>query len=434
MTRFIFICIALFCLNTTAHADWKKLADETWHDSKNLGRQALEETKQLGNKTLEKSKYYGNQAMDASKQWYAQLTAEDNPLLTIEQIEAENKQAFKQKWLDVLAQLDAGLDLHHKIEQAPSFSWFSKNKMDFSRDLIDVFQVIEDLLFNEAMGAHRDKIEQHQQAIAEQQQEIAKLKEQQIVANVSEQQAYQQKIQQAQQQIQKYKALIHIEKTNIKQRFLVAGVVLSDEQLTILLSRVDANDLIKLITVFDILKDITQQLMQLTANSNEDLQHARKYYGMHMMLLNFVLQLQSTYISHLTQTYLPKIKRILQQTQTLNQKSKQMLDDETDAGRKTIIEKNITAQDLTLKVAELYQQQLQHQQEKIQQAMDKITKDYQVAENTYNTVKINADLLALMQVGQQVFTALMQIQVPDIQPFENSQMQQKYQELSALIQ
>ena len=78
MSRFIFTCIALFCLNTTVYADWKKLAGETWHDSKNLGQQALDKTKELGNKTLEKSKYYGNQAVDSSKQMqqkYQELSA-----------------------------------------------------------------------------------------------------------------------------------------------------------------------------------------------------------------------------------------------------------------------------------------------------------------------------------------------------------------------
>jgi hypothetical protein len=197
---------------------------------------------------------------------------------------------------------------------------------------------------------------------------------------------------------------------------------------------VDANDMIKLVSVFDVLAEITQQLMKLTASSHENIQQARKYYGMHVVVLEFVMHLQQQYIQQLKTVYLPRIEQIIQQTEQLNQESQALLQTETTPSQQQMIETNIRAQNLTLSVAQLYRQQLAQQQQKIEQALSKVGQDHGVAKNTYDTVKISADLLELMNLGQNSFAALMQIQLPDIQPFENVQMQQKYQELSALIQ
>jgi hypothetical protein len=56
-----------------------------------------------------------------------------------------------------------------------------------------------------------------------------------------------------------------------------------------------------------------------------------------------------------------------------------------------------------------------------------------VSKNTYETVALSADLYDLISESQEMFVEISKIQVPDIVPFENTQLQQKYKELTEKI-
>ena len=101
--------------------------------------------------------------------------------------------------------------------------------------------------------------------------------------------------------------------------------------------------------------------------------------------------------------------------------------------RKTIYRKNIDAQNLTMKVANLYMSNLDQQRDKVSSAKEKASADYELANNTYDTVEVSANLMSLLKTSQDSFDALMKIQVPEIVPFENIEMQRKYEELSNMI-
>jgi hypothetical protein len=61
-------------------------------------------------------------------------------------------------------------------------------------------------------------------------------------------------------------------------------------------------------------------------------------------------------------------------------------------------------------------------------------KNMQLAHNTYKTVVLSADLYALISENQNLFSEISRIQVPNIIPFENMQIEKKYNELTKLIQ
>lgn len=121
------------------------------------------------------------------------------------------------------------------------------------------------------------------------------------------------------------------------------------------------------------------------------------------------------------------------ETRRINEESTHLLATETQRNRKALLHKNLKAQQLTLKVAKLYAEQLNQQKAKVITARRLILNDYKVAKNTYDTVKISADLIQLMKTNRASFNALMNIQIPEIAPFENLAMQRKFEELSLMI-
>jgi len=140
--------------------------------------------------------------------------------------------------------------------------------------------------------------------------------------------------------------------------------------------------------------------------------------------------MQDKYMEQVDTIYVPKINTIINKTLATRNTAQARLKEETSPGRKSIYQKNIQAQTLTLKAARLYKENLQQQKEKVLSAQKVIKKDLQLAQNTYDTVELSADLLSVLKTSQHSFEVLMNLQMPEIVPFENSQMKNKYRELS----
>ena len=71
-----------------------------------------------------------------------------------------------------------------------------------------------------------------------------------------------------------------------------------------MLSRVDGDDIIEISLVMETLKHITNQIMILMKESKEELVQAKKYYGMHQVLLELVVYIQQKYIDKSNTIYI----------------------------------------------------------------------------------------------------------------------------------
>ena len=412
-----------------AQADWKESLNN-----------ALDNTGDLTQKTIEKTKQYGDQALQGSKDFYGTLsdgvslfTAPESQLITKPIVRGENSQHLKSIWPDVLENLDDALNLNTKIDTAPTSRWFGEDKPALRKKQFELFGEIETLLSSPAISANRKNIDRLKGKIYDERQYIASLKEKRVVATRDEKTRLDKKIKTSLGKITEYTTRIDIEKTNLKIRLQESGLLLNDGQIDVLLSRVDADDIIKMSVVYDVLADITRQLMELTQEFNEDIHQARKYYGMHVVLLKFVINMQQTYINKLDKEYLPRINKIRKDTMRINQESRQLLHSENNQAQRSVLQNNLHAQQLTLKVAKLYAQQLGKQKAKVVEALNRAKSDYRVAKNTFDTVKLSAELIRLMKTNEASFNALMNIQIPEIVPFQNIEMQKKFEELSGLL-
>ena len=60
----------------------------------------------------------------------------------------------------------------------------------------------------------------------------------------------------------------------------------------------------------------------------------------------------------------------------------------------------------------------------------RLAKDLAVARNTFETVKLSGDLLTVMRSSEQLFELLYELQVPELRPFENVEMQREFERLT----
>ena len=424
MIKTILTCTLLLITTQTVHADWTDSLGDAWKS-----------TKDISNDVYESSKEYSSTVLDKSKDYYDEITTNtiSSENLTPPVILEEKKSHIRDVWGDVLSNLDTALKINSEIDTAPESRFFGSDKKSLAKDQIDVFETIESLLSSPAISKNREAIEALKQRIDEKKNIISGYMEKRIVADNKERADYDKKIDELKSDIAELARRVNDEKDKLKKRFHASGLLLNNDQVDVLLSRVDANDIIKMSLVYDVLADITQQLMGLTKESNENIHQARKYYGMHVVLLKMIINMQDNYVKKLEDEYLPKIELISMETRRIRDESSRLLKSENKQERKNLLRKNLKSQELTLKVAKLYAEQLNKQKAKVQKARDLIIADYKVAKNTYDTVKISADLISLMKTNRASFAALMNLQVPEIVPFENIEMQRKFEELSLMI-
>ncbi len=405
-----------------ALSDWKASVDSAIGYARDYGGRLLDATREYGDKVADSTRAY-------RESWFG---ASPRPV-TDEEIEAQRNEQLRRIWGKTLQRLDEVRDLDARIETAPESRWFGEDRESLRQERGDVFATLAQLLEDPHILEHRAQIEALQSRIDELNDTIGELQEQRVAALEEERASLDQRIVAREEEIAGYRRAIGIERANLQRRFRQAGLTLDDAQLTALLARVDADDLIGMAVTFQTLSAITSRLMELMQASGEELRQARRYYGMYVALLEFVLYMQDSYLDKLAHSYLPRIDRVLAETRRVQSASLRLLSDEHSDARKAIVRQNIAAQRLTLEVAKLYRQQLEAQKKRVEQAREVVQRDYRVARNTYDTVRIGADLVRLMQVSQEAFAAVMSIQIPDIAPFENLEMQRKFEELSRLI-
>ena len=94
---------------------------------------------------------------------------------------------------------------------------------------------------------------------------------------------------------------------------------------------------------------------------------------------------------------------------------------------------NLKTQKHTLKVLDLYRKILQKDMQKINLALQKVQQNYRVSLNTYQTVTVSADLALLMEKSRNLFNEVVSIQVPELVPFENLQIQREFESLTTQL-
>jgi hypothetical protein len=222
------------------------------------------------------------------------------------------------------------------------------------------------------------------------------------------------------------------ELNRIKQRFAdelrAMGLDLSDEQLEFLLSTVVGDNIVDLGIVFDNVKAITAQLEELMRESGEDLDAARRYYGMYLVLLRALNQMHLDVEQAIDQRYVPEINDIAERARALSQETKALKRKHPE--KAGILDANLEAQQLTVEAADVYRRYLKDQGAQVAAARAALQEDIATAWNTYETVRVSGELVDLIQSSQQLLDGLLSRQVPALRPFGNLEMQRELSKLT----
>lgn len=346
--------------------------------------------------------------------------------------------AFRKILAATLGKLEVGVAIKEQQQSAPEWAFFRKDKGEYEEDFNDLLDDMIAIFEADDIIRSRDRIDQLRRGIAETKRQILKLQEQQLAAPRHDRlqttkRDYQRQIAEQRQRIADQQLEIDTVSRQFIEKLGTLGINLTSGEADMLLVRVDSRDIVQMAVVFNTAKKIDAQLLALMADSSEDIGHAKRYYGMHVVLLELVRYMQNEYITDIDRQFVPQLKDIVANTKTLYQSSRTAFEQDQDQNRKRGYAANMRANQLTIDTATLYIKLLQTQREKVAAARNRVESDLRLAKNTYATVRYSAELLAILQTSRHSFDALMGLQVPAMERFTNLRMQREFEALTRRI-
>lgn len=238
---------------------------------------------------------------------------------------------------------------------------------------------------------------------------------------------YDKKIKDAKEDIVRAENQIEQTKVQLVKDLNRIGMQLDPESIDNLLESITGDEFVRVSIIFDNAKSFAAELERLTNESGEDLEAAKKYYGVYLMLLKTVSRLQDKFVENVDNEYYPKLDQFAQKARQNIKEAKRAME---LGGDQSVLKNNISSNQLTYDAAMFYKEGLAHQKHQMMMANLETKKNILTAANTYKTVALSKDVAALMAVSRRAFDAISGLSVPDLRPFKNEKMKDAFSQLT----
>ena len=238
---------------------------------------------------------------------------------------------------------------------------------------------------------------------------------------------YDEKIAAGKQTIIEAEQAIESEKDELVNDFAKIGMNLNATDVDELLDSITGDEFVRVTIVFDNAKKFAAELERLTNESGEDLEAAKEYYGVYLMLLQSMSRLQQKFIQNVDEEYLPKLDGFVKQARQNMNEAEEAIKLGGDA---KILRNNIANNQLTYDAAILYKDGLREQRRQMVIANTVCKKNILTAQNTYKTVALSKDLSELMSASRRAFDSITGLSIPDLRPFKNERMKDALSEIT----
>jgi len=330
-------------------------------------------------------------------------------------------------------------DLKKQEGSASSFTLISKSKKDYRIEIDEVLKEIEPILFDGEVVNYASKIRLARQQINQLKQQKVSLNEDLVFAPEegsilkSSKKDIRDQIVRVDTLIKKSETLIDELEYDLKKKMNALGIVLTREQIRVMTTRVDGDELARSFAIFDVTKQISGTLGKLMKENSFSAQTTVKYYGTYVVLSEILGYSQREYISKIKSLYLPAVETIEDNIEEAISFAEKSIKEASSDSNREILKNNIRSNQFSLEVVKSYRVILKAQISSLENALEKTDEQIMVAYSTYDTAANSANLLNLINETQDAFDNIMNMQVPDIIPFENTALELKFQEISDQI-
>ncbi|MFK4016176.1 hypothetical protein [Cobetia marina] len=352
---------------------------------------------------------------------------------------------------EAFATLKKAVGYFDEMDTLPEEAWISRDQASARSDMDEMIEEAMQALDVPQLSTLRSTYRQVEDKIRESRREISELKEKRILApdtevstltrftptdtlrefTASTRGDYDLLIAAHEKNITAYQGELTTLEGKLAARLEEIGITLTPDQVQVWLSSVVGDDVLTMSVVFASIKSVAQQLAELTRDSGENLEYARRYYGMVVMLHRMIVTMQQDFIARVDDEVLPQLQGFADEAQATTRDARTLI---KQGGSRESLENNIRANALTLKTINLYRSLVSEQRDRVKTSLTKSQRELAVATNTYRTVKLSAHVADLIRQGVKTFDTLAGLQVPVATSFENSAMREEFRKLTERMQ
>lgn len=340
--------------------------------------------------------------------------------------------------------LEVALEMFDEQREMPKnddlafYDFLSRTKESQQRKIEGYLEVAAESLGISKINDRREKIVNLRQQILTSRKNISIYQRKRISAPKStynplsvSQKGYDRKISNARESIKLAEAEIQQDKDTLIAELNQLGMKITPTNVDILLESITGDEFVRISVIFDNAKQFARELEQLTDQTGEDLETAKKYYGVYLMLLKTIDQLQNKFIDNVDDVYYPKLDQYAQEAKQNIAEARQAI---LAGGNARVLESNIFNNQITYDAAMFYKQSLANQKSQMARANRETRKNILTAVNTYRTAALSKDLASLMAVSRRAFESISNLSVPDLRPFDNTRMKEEFSKLTREMQ
>ncbi|WP_205632756.1 hypothetical protein [Cobetia marina] len=352
---------------------------------------------------------------------------------------------------EAFATLKKAVGYFDEMDTLPEEAWISRDQASARSDMDEMIEEAMQALDVPQLSTLRSTYRQVEDKIRESRREISELKEKRILApdtevstltrftptdtlrefTASTRGDYDLLIAAHEKNITAYQGELTTLEGKLAARLEEIGITLTPDQVQVWLSSVVGDDVLTMSVVFASIKSVAQQLAELTRDSGENLEYARRYYGMVVMLHRMIVTMQQDFIARVDDEVLPQLQGFADEAEATTRDARTLI---KQGGSRESLENNIRANALTLKTINLYRSLVSEQRDRVKTSLTKSQRELAVATNTYRTVKLSAHVADLIRQGVKTFDTLAGLQVPVATSFENSAMREEFRKLTERMQ
>ena len=357
-----------------------------------------------------------------------------------EAADSSQPDAFRRRVLreifDPLEEAAERYDRHDELDKRSLFGADQKSNQKAIDELLD--EAIEILGLSE-VGSVREQIRELEAKIAAAEQRLSRDREARLSAPfeselnaiektlTTSREDYDERIEENEALVADTEVAIVELKQQFRQELRDIGVELSPEAIEGLLTTVSGDDFVEMCVVFDNVRNVTVQLQELTEEAGEALDVARRYYGSYVVLVRIMDRLQKEFVRRVSDEQLPRLKEFqVKARENIAQAQRNL----ADGGDPEIAQANIRSNQLTIDACELYSDYLVEQARDVTAQNSALQKRLRDAINTYETVQLSSQVAELLAEGQRNFSALLELDLPELRGFENAELQAEFQRLT----
>ena len=367
------------------------------------------------------------QAVDAELEYLTSNKTDDNPL------ELQDKIDSLKIYVEKIT------DLKKEEEEASSFTIIGKSKKDYRIKIDEVLSEIEIILFDGEVVNYAEKIRKVREQIVSLESRKVILNEDLVFASDkkkllgSSKDDIQNEIKEIDRVIKNSYKLIDKLEYDLKKKLSFLGIEVTREQIRVMTTRVDGDELAKSFAIFDVTKQISATLGELVKKNSFSASTTVKYYGTYVILTEILAFSQREYIRKIENVYRPAINKIEDNVDSSIDFAEESIKSAKSESNKNILQQNIKSNKFTLKVLKQYDKILETQKESLEEASEITKEQITVAYSTYDTAANSANLVSLINETEDSFNKILDMQLPEIIPFENTELELKFQEVSGQI-